>query len=52
MSLYMKDAVINFRIKSDIKEKAQKILEKKGYTVSEAIRLFLEKTIKDKTVAF
>lgn len=48
----MKDAVVNFRIRSDIKQKAQKILEKKGYTVSEAVRLFLEKTIKDKTVSF
>ena len=44
------EAIINIRVDESIKNKASKILAESGLTTSTAIRLFLLKVIKDKTL--
>lgn len=42
----MEKEIITLFAEEDILKEAEKILEKEGYTLSEAVELFLKKTIK------
>lgn len=48
----MKDCVIQSRVDAKIKEKAIKLFDGMGLTVSEAIRLFLYQSVAEKGLPF
>lgn len=48
----MADCVIRSRIDPNIKEKAAKLFEHMGLTLSEAIRLFLYQSVAEKRIPF
>ena len=47
-----KDDVININVNAKIKEEAAKILKEKGYSMTEAINLYLKEVIKCNGIPF
>ena len=49
---FMTDTIIQVRVSSLLKERAENILSAMGLKTSEAIRMFLQQTVNDKKLPF